>query len=348
MRTNRHYKVFLSFMMLLIVCAPSPGWAAPTALRETPATVELDPNHSEAALARPWDLRRFFEMEDPNAAADALREHARIHGIPLDATEQSWRTQVLGRGPNKAGPKTPETLIHVFNGTEFTPAPGVEDTLLVRAHQMVVESKAEEKIVSIVQLKGEMTIGIAVELLEAGVKVYEPVGRKAIIARIPASAITQLHRRPYIRWIGEYKPEYKYKKLGALIYILGSDREEYRADLKWLGIKIRRYDFTLNGYEVILNDVAISKVAKTLWWVKGINIIRNNEEEANVREEQHSRQIYIRIYRTISPQTICDTTKGNGQAGQVQLYCNNVVYSSLSFLLENKNSVYCLGKNRCA
>jgi len=80
-----------------------------------------------------------------------------------------------------------------------------------------------------------------------------------------------------VRWIGEYKPEYKYhpisstrKRPRAFLYSLGGDKSEYRGDLQRLGITIYAYNDIGHFYHVVLDDVSFKEIAESLWWVKGI------------------------------------------------------------------------------
>lgn len=84
--------------------------------------------------------------------------------------------------------------VHLFNGTEFSPSPGLEATLAEKARVIqtlqdgAAKATGDEKIVCITQFQSELdhlTVGQAIELLESEVKVFEPVGRKAVIVRLP-------------------------------------------------------------------------------------------------------------------------------------------------------------------
>jgi len=82
---------------------------------------------------RPWDLRKFFSMEDPQEAAKALKEHAEKYGISFDAHQPTQQTEVPNGSSKKPEAKPYEPLIQVFNGSKFTPPPGMEDALVTRA-----------------------------------------------------------------------------------------------------------------------------------------------------------------------------------------------------------------------
>lgn len=230
---------------------------------------------SEPPQDSPMDLAKFFEMDSPVDAARALREHLERNNISLDGRESSGQP-----GPGQSGKQVTEAdraVIHVFNGVEFTPTPGLEGSLAERVASLSAQSRTDEKLVCILQVQPEISMRDIVDLLEANVKVFESLGRGAVIVRLPVSSVSLLQNRSYVRWIGEYKAAYKYdpvpstsKKAGAFIYPLGGDKAEYRADLQELGITIRGYDTTAHFYEVVLDTSRFQKVAENSWWIRGI------------------------------------------------------------------------------
>jgi len=270
----------LSFLLIFVACLPI-NVTVTAQTEPIPAIESLEVQTQAETLKKDLrDLRAFYEMDDPREAAKALREHVQRQGISLDALLAPRRDE-LGAGEPKATQRKSEAdeLIHVFNATEFVPSPGVESTLSVRAERLKAESRGEEQLVCILQLQSAgVTMGNVIELLETGVKVYELVGRTAAIVRLPASAIAFLQLKPYVRWIGDYKPEYKYnpthstsRRSGVFIYTLAGDKPEYRADLGRLGISVRRYDKSAGLYEVILDVSRFREVAENLWWVKRVD-----------------------------------------------------------------------------
>lgn len=219
------------------------------------------PIHAEE---NPRDLTRFLEMDDPLEAARQLREHAERHGLSSEHEERGKPIQ--WRAP----------LIHVFSGYEFRPPEGIEEALLLQVERLMADSLGEHKVVCIVQFRPWMTIDDVIEVLETGTRSYDRVGRNAYIARMPASSVTILGSAEYVRWIGEYKPEYKYdpdalpgRRIEAHIYPLGGGRDAYRTDLADQGIVIKDYSGA-EVYSVDLDADRFGEVAEKFWWVRGI------------------------------------------------------------------------------
>ncbi|MHA2284201.1 MAG: hypothetical protein ACXAC5_25460 [Promethearchaeota archaeon] len=268
--------VFVVFIHLFFTLW-SMSYAQPQSVPYSAKTFALDSDEFKSVHQNAWDLQKFYEMDDPKQAAKALRIHAQEYSIALDAYQPTIEMSVdknFMRGKHR---KSNDFLIHVFNGTEFIPDPGIEESLSQNVMRLSAESRSEEKLVCILQIQAEMTMGDIIELLEAGVKVYEQISSRSYLVRLPASSLDVLNSRAYTRWIGEYKPEYKYdvissdsKRPDALIVSIDGDKPEHRADLKRMGITNRGYYPTACSYDVILDYSSFKEVAERLWWVKGI------------------------------------------------------------------------------
>ncbi len=235
-------------------------------------------------------------MDDPYEAAEALRKHARIYGLKLNEYLQIGPGQLPEIMHKKQLRKQDFNRIHVFNGEEFIPLPGIDHDLSEIVASLKNEAKESEKIVCILQIQNDLTVDNFLKMLESGVKIYTSVGRTSFIARLPANMIEKLNTYFFIRWIGLYKPEYKYnpvpsnsEKLGAFIYPLGGDKPEYRHDLQEFGLEIRGYDKAANFYDVICDNSLFKDIAHNFWWVKGIS--KEPSEELLAYEPDDSREI---------------------------------------------------------
>ncbi|MEJ2636980.1 MAG: S8 family serine peptidase, partial [Calditrichia bacterium] len=271
---------FCIFLGALLVITTMVLAQQPQSMTESPETMELDSKITKSMQDQRWDLERFIEMTNPKEAADLLRKHAEKYGIPLDSTPPSVEVDAERESSRQMERNKNQHLIHLFNGLEFIPMSGVEVSLSEKITSLHKESGSDEKLVCIIQFQGKMTIGDIIELLESDVKIYEDIARRTYLARLPASLVSALSSKSYIRWIGEYKPEYKYeailsdsKRPEAIIYPMGGDRQEYREDLQRLGVIIKHYDTKVNLYEVLLDNSQFKQVAEEIWWVKGISKI---------------------------------------------------------------------------
>jgi hypothetical protein len=170
----------------------------------SPEVTKLDPPRTSPD---PWDLRKFFQMDDPLEAAKALREHAKSYNLSLD-DRQSIKIPI-----KKDKGKTPRELVRLFNGTEISPPSGIENSLLEKANNLIASSKGSEKIIAILHTQNDMSIGEILSLLDANIKVYDSAGSSAFIVRLPASSIPLLQSQSYVKWVGEYKADYKKDRL---------------------------------------------------------------------------------------------------------------------------------------
>ncbi len=269
---NRRIIIFLRLMMHLFLL---PSLIFSQRSRDDSPDCQMQ-QAMKITTESPWNLQKFFEMTNPLEAAKELREHARRNNIALSAYPPSVKSINRLNQNIKEVNLNNDRLIHLLNGTEFTPEKGLDKELNRILSQKTSRRTADEKIICIVQLKDQMKLGDVIEFLEAEVKVYESLGSKSIIVSIPISAISFLLSKPYIYWIGAYLNEYKYdpktfssRMPGASIYPLGGDQPEFRKILENLGITIRGYDSSAQFYDVILEVSRFQEVAE-LWWVKSI------------------------------------------------------------------------------
>lgn len=172
--------------------------------------------------------------------------------------------------------------------------------------------------VAIIQFKGELTMGELIDLLDSGVKLHESIGEAAFLARLPQDALPLLQAKPYVRWIGEYRAEYKYRASAVLspgarpeaqIYSLDGDRPEFRADLARLGIPVRSFDEVTQSYNVILEAGRLPEVAGKLGWAK-------------VLEKPHDIRLLALNYNPADSRMLigCFDTQADGSGVRVGVY----------------------------
>jgi hypothetical protein len=258
--------------------------------------IDLKEDIPEPAL----DLKEYLEMEDPREAARALKELLQRGEIgessTLKALKSEERQQIR-----------PIEKIKVFNGTILNPAPGIERQLRQESEAVDGERGSGKKTV-ILQLNDELTLEDTLACLELGVKFFEQISRGAILAAVETDSIRDLASKAIFRWIGTYRPEYKYVPEAAVdarpdtfVYVLGGDRPEYRHDLKELGVEIKGFHGTPNCYHVVLDFNRFEQVSH-LWWVKGISKPPRELPEAmkpiSVNFEPNDSREFIMAYET--------------------------------------------------
>jgi subtilisin family serine protease len=233
--------------------------------KQRPLTVEKQeaagPNDQTPKNAQ--QLKTFLEMEDPRQAAQLLRESVQRGEITDRASLKSLKQ------------KKELEEITVFNRTRLSPPPGIERKLLDDSEKTPASSQKKKK-TAMLQLTDELGLDDAIALLDLGVKFYSQTSLNTYIVRAEADAIEEIGSREIVRWIGEYRPEYKYRAQDlasdnpiALVYVLGGDRPEYRDELESMGIPVLDFYKTPKCYEVYLDSDRFDDVAE-LWWVRGI------------------------------------------------------------------------------
>jgi subtilisin family serine protease len=206
------------------------------------------------------DLRDLLREAEPAEAAELLRDYAREKGIPLDE-----------RPPM---PDDPEWSV-VLSAVTLNPAAGIEPSLQDRLQAL---QGGEGEVPLILQFKQRPSLGEMIELYELGLKglAYER-SHYARIVLAPAASLPALLEKPYLRWVGAYKPEYKVspKRSGngrrtAFIYPIDKARDQYQADLARMGIEVTHYDDIVGLYSVILEEERFPEAAELPWirWIR--------------------------------------------------------------------------------
>ena len=103
---------------------------------------------------------------------------------------------------------------------------------------------------------------------------YDTLSDRSFLASVPVRAISRLLSDTGIRWVGEYRDEYKIVPggNGLKIYIssLEGDRDEFRADLEASGLKIEGFREITGEYVVRGRQDTLFELAG-LWWVGRIS-----------------------------------------------------------------------------
>jgi hypothetical protein len=136
------------------------------------------------------------------------------------------------------------------------------------------EMDSERTFVLVIQPTRRLSISEHSELMSLGIRAYQGSG-STIIAVAQGSTIPDLRSKPYIRWIGLYKPEYKivdvpYEKRVGLGFIEPLDRapnDDERSDLEGMGIEV--VDVLDRHFFVDLRPGDAARVSM-LPWVRGV------------------------------------------------------------------------------
>ncbi|MFC2023667.1 S8 family serine peptidase, partial [Chloroflexota bacterium] len=230
--------------------APAPGLPA------TDPGPRVEPGARESG-----DLRDALREAEPAEAAEILRAYAREKGIPLDE-----------RPPM---PDDPDFSMRLPAG-ERTPAPGVEPSLQAKLPAL---QDGGAEIPLLVQFNHRLSLGEMIELYELGLMgLGNSVGELTHVVLVPAKSLGALSEKPYVRWVGEYRPAHKYKLVDpsskgdgwAFVYPIDKDREQYRSDLAALGVAVSDYDETVGLYYALVGEERMLDVAKLGWvlWIE--------------------------------------------------------------------------------
>ena len=185
-------------------------------------------------------------------------------------------------------------IIHVPSG-DFIPEEGISPSL----RELLGKEPGATEIVAILQFSRRLLQDEEEEVKKffekKGIKYLLGKTGSANIIRLRLDTVNELSSFPFVRWLGEYKDEYKYAKESSFekegyYYIrhLGENgSREYTKDLEKLRINILHYDDTINSYYIYLTPKVIPKVV-ALWWVEEIHgaPVEIPEEETIKTEKQ--------------------------------------------------------------
>lgn len=133
-------------------------------------------------------------------------------------------------------------------------------------------------LVCLLQMDGPMTDEEINYLFNQGVTFYRYLNDYTAIIDVSVQDIFLLVMdMQSFRWIGEYKPEYKYfheppesARRGAYVVSLAGDSEEFRNDLKHIGIQVVTYYDETEDYYVVAEWERFPEIA-SFWWVEKVH-----------------------------------------------------------------------------
>lgn len=215
-------------------------------------------------------LEKFLkDLDDlaPEKAAELIQEFAQIHDLNMDEVANNTENEDYS------------IQVRSFN---FVPPCGIESGL-----QNKLSTSNFKKRICLVQFYRSLSPREIVKMYKLGIKPYRWLKNYAIIASIPSDKIQSLSRLPYVRYIGEYGPNFKILTVDAMavehlgenswtqayVWPLGEGKMEYFQDLQSLGAKAIRYDNVANVYFVTINVSNFTSIAN-LWWVEWIELAK--------------------------------------------------------------------------
>ncbi|MFZ1290474.1 MAG: S8 family serine peptidase [Melioribacteraceae bacterium] len=249
-----------------------------------------EPQRIQKSLEKdsPRDIRKFLEMKNPKEAAILLKDHLNKNGIDLNFREKKSERSKVER--------IDDLEIRTFNGTNFTPVQGIEESLQNKINMNTLNKNTQENLlvdkenILVVQFWVSLSYDDLIKFLDFGVRFLESLGNNSYIINCPKNILNKFVKEKNIRWVGEYSNSYKYdlnnyssNNSVSFVYVLGPNDEQYKLDLINYGIQINNYDKTNNFYEVLLDQSQYADVCNQFWWIKGI-IVAPIEENLSMTD----------------------------------------------------------------
>jgi hypothetical protein len=203
-------------------------------------------------------------MEDPQAAADALYEFAVKNQLDLDYVPKEELAL------SRATSGTERYRFHLPSG-DFTPSV-TDDSFSKEIDLLVSEKRHDMMIVCLIQTESRLSLNQAIQLLRRNVRFYLTPSRNTYLVRMSVATAHDIKDEPYIRWMGEYKSEYKYGQPpkantgpGALITSFEGDKQRYRDDLEAMGIDVIQYDKYTKSFFVYADYTRFKEISELRW-----------------------------------------------------------------------------------
>jgi subtilisin family serine protease len=230
---------------------------------DLPPTWESDQSQMLAAIS----FNQVMADSSPASAARFLRKLI---------AENNPLVQTLAFSDFKA---SLDYRIGLPNGAVLFPTPGVTPQLLKKTYgtEPPATPAGVASQVAIVQFTtGQLAAEELLTFFDLGVKPYVYLPHYSVICRVPRQILSQVARLPFVRWIGEYRPEFKYEAASisdnsSLVYVfpLGKGNAAMQQELRHLGFEVLSYDPTANVFVMKNKANAYSAIAE-LDWVKKI------------------------------------------------------------------------------
>lgn len=180
----------------------------------------------------------------------------------------------------------PNDHIDLPNGSFIQPLGGMDVALLkkisARAAAPLTSSAAApaDEMVIIQFAAGQLSGAELLALFDLGIKPCAHLPASSVIARVPAQNLAKLAQLPFVRWAGEYRPEYKYAPAlvsnsaakGLYVFPLGKGQPAMAQDLQTRAVEVLGYDARANVF-VVRGPATMAPQLAELAWVKKIEAV---------------------------------------------------------------------------
>lgn len=153
----------------------------------------------------------------------------------------------------------------------------VGELFLMKLKDIEAEGYGNSLMICIVQTIDEMPYKEFVarfEWDEEEFEYYDTLSPRSFLLSLPVSSVLRLLGDRSVRWIGEYRPDYKIvpgpRNAAVFISSFDGDRMEFRRDLEEIGVEVENYDEKTGEY-LIRTDFDCYFDLADLWWVESVS-----------------------------------------------------------------------------
>ena len=153
----------------------------------------------------------------------------------------------------------------------------VGELFLMKLKDIEAEGYGNSLMICIVQTLDEMPYREFVDRFEwdeEEFEYYDTLSPRSFLLSLPVSSVLRLLGDRSVRWIGEYRPDYKIvpgpRNAAVFISSFDGDRNEFRRDLEEIGVEVEDYDEKTGEY-LIRTDYDCYLDLADLWWVESVS-----------------------------------------------------------------------------
>jgi hypothetical protein len=265
---NRYHFTFARTDDMLYLAAPTEKEAVPLGLHELNTLTPVDrlapgiARYVDRQIRTPegnpgsFDFWPYLSSPNPLAASRWILSAAESAGVDIDRRLSTRRT-----------PDADGILVPIGHAIDRGDAQASFAVLVDGLSNMGVDTL----LTCLIETTEFPTIREWSQLLKTGSSVYSKCFGMVFIGRIPLDSVDSVESLPFVRFVAEYKPEYKFRSLTGfsdncfvVIQSLIGDQQRCREDLIQLGLTEVTW---LGYYSAMVTRADIPKIAR-LWWVR--------------------------------------------------------------------------------